>query len=280
MDFLKKLFETDFMPHGHCYMWKPEIVYTNAIADSVIALAYMTIPLSLVYIVRIRKDFNYHWLVVLFAVFILGCGATHVMDVVNIWKPVYRLDSTLRVITALASIGTAIMLVKLTPQILLIPDANVFKKMNEELKFSNNQLEDSLEELAVREEQLSQVNYELEMRVEERTRELKESEERFRTMADNISNLAWIANPDGWIFWYNKRWFDYTGTTPQQMEGWGWQSVHDPKEIPRVLEGWTGAIKSGQPFEMVFPLKGKDGAFRPFLTRVMPLKDSDGKIKQ
>ncbi len=109
---------------------------------------------------------------------------------------------------------------------------------------------------------------------------LQESEERFRTMANAIPQLAWIAKADGFIFWYNQRWHDYTGTTPRQMEGWGWQSVHDPKVLPSVLENWKGAIAAGRPFEMEFPLRGADGQFRNFLTRGQPLKDSQGRVMQ
>jgi len=107
---------------------------------------------------------------------------------------------------------------------------------------------------------------------------LRESEERFRTMADAMPQLAWIAQADGYLSWYNRRWYEYTGTTPQQMEGWGWQSVHDPQVLPRVLEQWRGSIATGQPFEMEFPLRGADGRFRPFLTRVMPLKNGEGRV--
>jgi len=109
---------------------------------------------------------------------------------------------------------------------------------------------------------------------------VKESEGRFRTMANSMSQLAWIARADGFIFWYNQRWYEYTGTTPEQMEGWGWQSVHDPKVLPKVMENWTGAIAAGQPFEMEFPLRGADGRFRAFLTRGQPLKDSAGQVVQ
>jgi PAS domain S-box-containing protein len=109
---------------------------------------------------------------------------------------------------------------------------------------------------------------------------LRESEERFRTFMNGIPNLAWIANPDGWIFWYNDRWYQYTGTTPEEMEGWGWQKVHDPECLPEVLERWQASMASGEPFEMVFPLRGADGSSRQFLTRVVPLRDSEGKIKR
>jgi len=69
-----------------------------------------------------------------------------------------------------------------------------------------------------------------------------------------------------------------TGTTPEQMQGWGWQSVHDPGTLPSVLERWKAAISTGEPSGMVFPLRGADGVFRPFLTRVVPIKDADGRV--
>jgi PAS domain S-box-containing protein len=109
---------------------------------------------------------------------------------------------------------------------------------------------------------------------------IRESEDRFRTLANAIPQLAWIAKNDGYIFWYNQRWFDYTGTTPDEMEGWGWQRVHDPEVLPRVLEKWRASIATGSPFDMVFPLRGANGEFRSFLTRVMPLKNSSGEVIQ
>ena len=107
---------------------------------------------------------------------------------------------------------------------------------------------------------------------------LRESEEKLRLLADTIPQLAWMARPDGHIFWYNRRWYEYTGTTPEAMEGWGWQSVHDPEVLPQVLERWQRSIASGEPFDMVFPIKGADGHFRPFLTRVNPLSGEGGQI--
>ncbi len=114
-------------------------------------------------------------------------------------------------------------------------------------------------------------------RAEER---LRESEERFRTMGNAISQLVWIANADGFIHWYNRRWYEYTGTTPQEMEGWGWQKVHDPQTLPMVLTKWKTSIATGEQFDMIFPLRGADGRFRPFLTRAEPLKDERGRVMQ
>lgn len=109
---------------------------------------------------------------------------------------------------------------------------------------------------------------------------LAESESRFHTMINAIPQLAWMAHADGHIFWYNKRWYEYTGTTLKQMEGWGWQSVHDPKKLPDMLESWQASIKSGQPFDNTFPLRGADGVFRPFLTRIIPLKNNAGQVQR
>jgi PAS domain S-box-containing protein len=111
-------------------------------------------------------------------------------------------------------------------------------------------------------------------------REVRESEERFRTLANSMPQLASMARADGFILWYNQRWYDYTGTTPEQMEGWGWQRLHDPAVLPAVLNKWRDAIALAQPFEMEFPLRGADGTFRNFLTRVQPMKDSEGRLLQ
>ncbi len=102
----------------------------------------------------------------------------------------------------------------------------------------------------------------------------------FRLLADNIPALCWMARADGYIFWYNKRWYEYCGSTAEQMAGWGWQSVHDPNVLPNVLEKWTGCIAAGQPFEMTFPLRRADGVFRPFLTRVQPMRDALGVVQK
>jgi PAS domain S-box-containing protein len=107
---------------------------------------------------------------------------------------------------------------------------------------------------------------------------VKESEERFHTLADNIPNLAWMADPDGWIFWYNNQWYDYTGTTLDDMQGWGWQKVHHPDYVKSVTEDWSTKIKEGKPYDNIFPLKGKDGSFRWFLTRITPIRDEQGTL--
>ena len=651
MDFLKTLFSADgFMPHGHCYLWRPEVLWLHITSDALIALAYYSIPFTLLFFIRKRRDIPFHWMFLCFAVFIVACGTTHLMEILVIWHPVYWLSGSIKALTALASVPTAILLVKLLPQALALPSPAVLRATNAELageiaerkraeaaaqRLNNEleqrvaertrQLEDAneiltreiqerkraeagqerlaaivnssedaiigktlagiitdwnpgaeklfgynateaigrpmrfifpLERVAEEAEILARItrgesvkNYEtvrirkdgqhvdvsvtvspildhtgkivgaskVARDITERKREveksewlasfpeqnpspiieanlstghiqyqnptanrvfpdlqylgldhpylgglveataplrsrnirflqrditvgeqdyaqtitysqdgqrlrvygtsiterkqaekilreseeryrnlfntliegfctiemifdaggkpgdfrfvevnpaferqtglqdaqgklirdlapdiesywvenygkialtgeamhfeneakplgryydvcayrvggpgsrkvailfnditdrrrmmlaLEENEKRFRTMANSISQLGWFAHADGSITWYNQRWYEYTGTTPAQMEGWGWQSVHDPQRLPEVLARWGEAIAQGQPFEMEFPLRGADGRFRRFLTRALPLKNADGKVEQ
>jgi len=107
---------------------------------------------------------------------------------------------------------------------------------------------------------------------------LHASEERFRLLADNISQLAWMAHPDGHIFWYNRRWYDYTGTTLAQAEGDGWRRVHHPDHVERVHAHFRQCCASGTEWEDVFPLRGTDGRYRWFLSRAIPARDEHGQI--
>ena len=105
-----------------------------------------------------------------------------------------------------------------------------------------------------------------------------ESEERFRSLANSIQNLAWMASADGKVFWYNQRWFDYTGTTLQEMQGWGWKKVHHPDHIKEVTTFLKEAWKKGESFELTFPLRGVDGTYRWFLTRADVVRNAQGKV--
>ena len=108
---------------------------------------------------------------------------------------------------------------------------------------------------------------------------LRESEERFRLLAENIPHLAWMTDKTGSIFWYNRRWFEYTGTTLEEMRGWNWMKVHHPDEVERVVAGFQRALARGEPWEDTFPLRAKDGSYRWFLSRAFPLRDARGRIR-
>ncbi|HET6886344.1 MAG TPA: PAS domain S-box protein [Candidatus Udaeobacter sp.] len=103
-------------------------------------------------------------------------------------------------------------------------------------------------------------------------------EEQFRTLANSISQLAWMADGEGNIFWYNDRWYDYTGTTLEEMQGWGWQKVHHPDEVDRVVERIKVAFATGEPWEDTFPLRSKTGEYRWFLSRALPITNEEGRV--
>ncbi|TVQ12363.1 MAG: PAS domain S-box protein [Leptolyngbya sp. DLM2.Bin27] len=107
---------------------------------------------------------------------------------------------------------------------------------------------------------------------------LQESETRFHHLANNISQLAWMADPSGWIFWYNQRWYEFTGTTLDEMQGWGWQRVHHPQHIERVVEKYRRCLATGDIWEDTFPLQGQDGQYRWFLSRAIPVRDHQGRV--
>ena len=107
---------------------------------------------------------------------------------------------------------------------------------------------------------------------------LAESEAKFRQLAESMPQLAWIARPDGYIYWYNQRWYEYTGTDPSEHGRVGLAERPRPRGAARVLDRWRSSIASGAPFEMELPLRGADGRFRWFLTRVTPLRDAFGSV--
>jgi PAS domain S-box-containing protein len=122
MDWLDSMFSADgFLPHGHCYLWQPGIVWLHVISDALITLAYATIPITLMYFARRRKDLPFHWIFVCFGIFIVACGATHAMEIWTLWTPRYWLSGILKAVTAVASVTTAVLLIRMIPKALAIP---------------------------------------------------------------------------------------------------------------------------------------------------------------
>jgi PAS domain S-box-containing protein len=107
---------------------------------------------------------------------------------------------------------------------------------------------------------------------------LSERESEFTTLADNVAQLSWMARPDGHIYWYNKRWYDFTGSTLEEMMGWGWEKVHHPDHIKQVVDFVSEAWTKGEPWELTFPLKRRDGEYCWFLTRAVPIRDEHNQL--
>jgi len=174
VNFFAQLFSTDFMPHVYCLRF-PGLVWLHATSDGLIALAYFLIPLALIRLVQRRQDLVFHWLFVLFAVFILSCGATHVISIITLWHPIYRFDALVKIITALASLLTAVLLIRFIPQISMLPSPEQWRLSNEELKAEISQRKSV--EAAMR-----SLNADLEQRVEDRTKELEDQNIRLQDL--------------------------------------------------------------------------------------------------
>jgi len=155
MKFIERLFSTNgFMPHGCCYSWNPDVISLHVISDGLIALAYYSIPMTLVYFVCKRKDLAFNWMFICFAIFIVSCGTTHLMEIFNIWHPTYWLSGIIKAITAFASIVTAILLIRLVPLALSLPSP-------EQLRKSNEELQREMRERALATEKITSLNAEL-----------------------------------------------------------------------------------------------------------------------
>lgn len=167
LQILEAFLSENFIPHGHCYLWKPSLVGLHILSDLLIALSYYSIPVMLLYFVRKRRDIPFNWIFLLFGGFIIACGTTHIMEVWTLWHPQYWLAGLLKAITALISFYTALIMLPLIPQALALPSPAQLEAANQALG----------KEIIERErvgQSLRRAQEELEMRVEERTAALKQ----------------------------------------------------------------------------------------------------------
>jgi PAS domain S-box-containing protein len=213
-EFLGRLFSSDFMPQGHCYLWASEILWLNVFSDGVITASYYFIPVALVYFVRKRRDLPFHWMFFLFGIFIFACGTTHLMEIWTVWNGTYRLAGVIKAITAITSVGTAAMLVPLIPRALALPSPS-------QLRAANTKLEEEIRERRQAEAALEEVKHELESRVQERTAELAESIEalleeiaerkraqeesrKLASLVENSTDFIGLASLEGEAFFVNR----------------------------------------------------------------------------
>ncbi len=165
-DALETFFGDKMPPHGHCYLWDDRLVSLHVVSDLLIVLSYFTIPLALMYLVKKREDLKFNYMFVLFAVFIFACGTTHLVNIYNVWYGAYWLSGSIKAITAVASVGTAILVWPLIPKALAIPGTG-------ELTLLNVQLREEADRNAAQAQELEQLSEALEEQVRERTSELE-----------------------------------------------------------------------------------------------------------
>lgn len=186
-DFFRQLFDSDFMPHGHCYLMRPEIIWLHVVSDTFITLAYCSIPLTLLQFIRKRRDLQFHWIFILFAIFIFACGATHFMEIWSVWHGTYRLSGVIKAITAVASTLTAVALARLVPLALKLPSPAEHAR-------TNTALTREVEDRRRAQEALQAAHLELEDRVRQRTAELARKNEILDSILMNIGDAVVVAD--------------------------------------------------------------------------------------
>jgi PAS domain S-box-containing protein len=222
------LFTGSYIPHGHCYLWQRELVGLHIVSDSVIALAYYSIPLSLLYVVFQRKDLPFRNIFWLFGAFILSCGTTHVMEVWTLWHPVYWLSGGLKLITAVISAYTAFALIPLIPQALVLATPT----------------------------QLGMINQILQTEISER----RESDARYQTLTEVSPVGIFYTDVTGDCLYVNERWCQIAGMTCEQTFGQGWvRSIH-PDDRDRVFAEWYRATEQKLPFKSEYRFQRLDNS--------------------
>jgi PAS domain S-box-containing protein len=309
LEFLHNFFTAGyFIPHGHCYLWKPGLVSLHVVADMLIGLAYYSIPITLFYFVKKRSDLPYNAVFLLFAAFIVACGTTHFIEVWTLWHPTYWFAGAVKAITALVSVYTAGTLVYLIPQALALPSPA-------QLKTANQELQQQIVERQKAEAALRCAHDELEIRVRERTAELESANQALqaeiceRQRAEialqhittlqqailNSANYSIIStNVDGTILTFNaaaEKWLGYTATeiigktTPV--------IIHDISEIVQRaqelsqefcttiepgFEAFVAKARLGDIDEREWSYIRKDGSRFSVLLSITALRDHENNI--
>jgi PAS domain S-box-containing protein len=243
MEILRHFFSSDgFMPHGFCYLWNPALVWLHLLSDVLIALSYLSIPITLIYFVRKRRDLPFHWMFVCFGVFIVACGATHVMEIWNIWHAAYWLAGAVKAITALASVPTAILLVQLVPKGLAIPIPETLEEVNRDLVHRTGEL--------------ARINAELAAA----NKALQRSEERYRLLFDSNPHPLWV---------YDLKTLAFLDVNHSAARNYGYsreeffsrtiKDIRPPEDIPALMESVPGT-SPGAESTGIWRHRKKDGS--------------------
>jgi PAS domain S-box-containing protein len=294
LEFIRTLVDArGFIPHGHCYLWKSELVSLHVVADVVTGIAYYSISFLLVYFVHKRRDLPFNWIFLMFGSFIVACGTTHLFEVWTLWHPTYWLSGLMKAITAWASVGTAVLLVPLIPQALALPSPAQLEVINLDLRNEITQRQEA-------EEALQRVNEQLEIRVQERTAELatineslqaeiewrkrqeevlNRREQEFKALVENAPDIITRFDRDLRHLYINPAITRATGLLPETFIGKTNRDIGMPEDL---VISWENSLKkvfeTGQEESIEFQFPTPNG-LKYYQVRLVPELAKDGSIK-
>ena len=264
-EWLERVFGQGFMPHGHCYLWSPGMVWTQVSANLLIGVAYAAIASTLAVLVRRIKNIPFAWAYLAFGTFILSCGLTHFFDIVTVWHPIYWADAGVRVLTASASVATAVLILPLVPRAAAFAeDARLSNERGRMLEVALSDLESAHAQLGASERAAQQ--------------RARTSEDQLRSLVETMPQLSWIADPTGRTTFRNTRWQEYTGLFLEDPADEGWQACLDPETVEQVQRLWREALSTKKPYEVEGRFRRADGESRWFLVRASALFDDAGDV--
>jgi PAS domain S-box-containing protein len=264
------------MPHGYCYLWNRGLVSLHVISDFLIALSYLSIPFTLVYFVRKRRDLPFHWMFVLFGIFILACGTTHAMEIWTLWHADYWLSGSIKAITALASVPTAILLVRLVPHALALPSPEALRLEIAERRRAEDALHMAKMELELRVEErtaeLRAVNEDLMREIEQREKleqTLKESDEELRLAQEAAGLGVWDWDPRADRAVWSPQHFRIFGLEPSErsFDLMSIVSQVDPDDRQAVRLAVREALRPGGELDAEYRIQLPDGQLRWVLSK-------------
>jgi PAS domain S-box-containing protein len=271
-----------FMPHGMCYRWQPDVLGLNLISDALISLAYFVIPVMLFYLVRKRADWHFNWIFICFGIFIIACGVTHLAEIWTIWYPTYWLSGGIKAFTALASIATSILLLKLMPDLINMPSPFALRAVNVAL-------EREIGERSRAEENLLRANKTLESGVIQRTAELEALN---RILSSENQRFAMAADAAGLGFWsrdvaadtlqWDERMFQLYGLPPGagELPGAFWGSCLHPDDRARCLQASADARLMVRPLDHEFRVVHPNGEVRHLRAVARCTSDAQGRAQR
>ena len=285
MRFLDSLFSSsDFMPHGYCYLWRPGLVWLHVVSDALIALAYFSIPITLIYFIRKRRDLPFNWMFLCFGTFILACGTTHAMEVWTLWHGTYWLSGVIKAVTAMASVPTAILLAKLVPQALALPSPEAMRLEIAERKCAEQALHQSKDqlELGVRERtaELRKANEELVAQIAQRKQveeALRERERLIGAILDNSPALIFLKDKEGRYLLVNKEFERAFNVRQEEIRGKKDEQVFAAEQAAAFQANDLRVIEKGASMEFE-ELAQQEGGPHTNIVHKFPLLDTEGKI--